>query len=188
MLTVTIKAITAAYISLSYQVTNTDATDIYVADLLYRIAADGSQSVDPKLGYVMPMADGTLYAGKFLMRIPEGLKVESADVPYFRRLGPGQSLNGEIELPNPARPYHPYVTYQLGETPQPVARIVVQVGVIRAGDLKPDEGTLRQAAQMGPDYFVADYGYGLQYQAFLQSEIQTLQTGAAFYPVLSANQ
>ena len=185
MLTVTIKAITAAYISLSYQVTNTDATDIYVADLLYLIAADGSQAVEPTLGYVMPVADGTLYTGKFLMRIPEGLKVESPDLPYFRRLGPGQTLTGEIQLANPAHPYHPYTSYRLGDQPLPVHRIVMQIGIIRGMDLKPGEGTLRPARQMNPDYFVPDYGFGLQYQTILESQVQISQPGAGYYPVLS---
>jgi len=188
MLTVTVKTITAAYIALSYQVTNTETTDIYVADLLYRMAADGSQSVDPTLAYVMPQADGTLFTGKLILKIPAGMKVESPELPYFRRLGPGETLSGEIVLQNPAEAYHPYDSYRLGETAEPVTRIVVQIGLIRGADLKPGEATLSPAPQIGPDYFKPDYGFGLDYQRTEQGEITGLQPGATFYPVISTGQ
>ncbi|MHA7777140.1 hypothetical protein [Roseibium sp. M-1] len=184
MLTVTIKTITAAYIAMSYQVTNTEPADIYVADLLYRSAAGGSLSVDPQLAYVMPQDDGTLYLGKFLMAIPNGMKVESPDLPYFRRLAPGETVSGEIVISNPASPYHAYQSFKLGETPVAVTRFVVQVGYIRGSDLKPGEATLTPAPHAGPDLFTPDYGMALGYQVLMQGTIQPAPQGAAFFPVL----
>lgn len=183
MLTLSVKTVTAAYIALSYQVTNTETTDIYVADLLYQPAADGSLSIDPRTAYVMPQADGTLYTGKLIMRIPDGMKVESPELPYFQRLGPGETISGEIVLTNPAKAYHPYDSYRLGETPQAVARIVFQIGVIRGSDLKPGEATLSPAPQVGPGYFKPDYGFGLEYQVTEQAEAAALPPGASFFPV-----
>lgn len=183
MLTVSIKAITAASFALAYQITNTDQADIYVADLVYKPAADGNLTVDPKTAYVIPTDDGTLYVGKLLLKVPEGMKVESTEKPYYRRLAPGESLAGEIVFPNPAVAFHPYNNYRLGENPFAARRIVVQIGVISARDLKPDEATLTPAPDFGPAYFKADYGYGLQYQTVLDAEIDVTNTGAAFLPV-----
>lgn len=187
MLTLSVKTITAAYIALSYQVTNTEATDIYVADLLYRPAAGDSLSADPRVAYVMPQADGTLFTGKLIMGIPDGMKVESPDLPYFRRLQPGQTLSGEIVLANPAEAFHPYDSYRLGDTPQPVQRIVLQIGIIRGSDLKPGEATLSPAPQVGPDFFKPDYGFGLDYQITEQAEATPLPPGASFLPVVSVD-
>ncbi|MET1411821.1 hypothetical protein ABVF61_06120 [Roseibium sp. HPY-6] len=187
MLTVSVKAITAATISLAYQVTNTENTDIFVADILYRPAADGSLSADPQFAYVMPTENGVLYTGKLLLKVPQGMRIGSPDTPYFRRVVPGETISGEIVLTNPAMPYHPYDSYALGENPFAISRIIVQIGVISAAKIKPDEGVLRPAPTIGPAHFKADYGYGLDYQEVLQAELDVANTGAAFLPITAVD-
>ncbi|WP_299473056.1 hypothetical protein [uncultured Roseibium sp.] len=187
MLTVTVKAITAASISIAYQVTNTENTDLYVADLLYRPAANGSLSVDPQFAYTMPAENGLLYTGKLMLQIPDGMRVETTDAPYYRRVVPGETISGEIVLTNPAMPYHPYDSYILGENPFAISRIIVQIGVISAAKIKPDEGVMIPAPAIGLAHFKADYGYGLDYQEVLQAELDVANTGATFLPITAVD-
>lgn len=65
-------------------------------------------------------ADGILVATFRWLPVPPNIDVTSVDIPFYRKLEPGQAADEACELPIPLRESHPYGNRKYPENPVPV--------------------------------------------------------------------
>lgn len=93
----------------SYKVENLGTVETYVMDAVASVDADsGTSTPDPQSVVVLagPGEDATV--GKFMAPLPTDRRVARPVVPLARRLAPGETLQGQIEIPLPFAEGSPY--------------------------------------------------------------------------------
>lgn len=91
-----------------YRLENESREEVCVFDRFYRTLPSGERILDDDLAYVLFEDGRVIHVTRSAMRIPDGLKVESPEVPYARVVGPGQSVEGQVVVPVPVREVRPY--------------------------------------------------------------------------------
>jgi hypothetical protein len=172
LLTAAVDSISAGELVVSYKVENRRPGTVYVFNLLYETDRTGGRTPDAELAYTF--ADQAEFrVGKFLVKIPAGMKVESAEIPYLDALAPGKSLTGAVRVPLPARRFHPYYPIAGEGAVREAARVILSIGVVDRSRGGPREAVVEPARGAGEGRFNCDYGLGLKYQELLEAPLAT---------------
>ncbi len=162
-----------------YEVHNNRESACFVAHLLYRHGPDGGHQLEPELAYAVPSGNGGLTLAKCIFPIPAGLKVESAELPYFKRMEPGERLAAKIRLPVPVTPFDPYRVVRPTDKATAVTRLMLRIGYIDSRRIGLRDATVSPSSQAG--YFMPDYGLGLRTQEFEETVIVAPPKDLLFY-------
>lgn len=128
--------LTAERLVATYEVRNMSDEDILVLDGLFR--TEGVPVLDNSMAYtVLEGANLTLFRG--VVPVPEGMQVESPEVPFARLLPAGESLKGTIEAPLPLALNDPYAM-SVKEEIRSVKQARLRVGYLAAKDLDSKPG------------------------------------------------
>jgi hypothetical protein len=162
-----------------YEVHNNRESVCFVAHLLYRHGPDGGHLLEPEAAYAIPGGNGGLTLAKCIFPIPVGVKVESAELPYFKRMEPGERLAALIRLRIPVEPFDPYRLIRPADKATAVTRLMLRIGYIDARRIGPRDATISPSSRAG--YFMPDYGLGLRTQEFEEAAITSPPKGLLFY-------
>lgn len=156
---------------ISYVVHNPRVGKIYVFNTLYHTDVQGNRTLDPELAYVVPSENHAVMFGKYLIPIPDGMAVETAEMPYLDPVEAGQALAGKVALRLPLHSFHPYHSDTQTELNLTSNKIVLQIGFLDPARAAPKELLIEPAKGVGTGHFQCDYGLGLNYQELLTQEI-----------------
>jgi hypothetical protein len=165
-----LEAVSKDSVAISYGVRNLRPGRIYVFNTLFHTDDRGNRTPDPGLAYVISSGHSAITVGKFLIPIPQGMKAESAEMPYLDPLEAGQVLAGKISL---QLPLHAFSPYYANETELSLAggTLLLQIGFVDPARAAAGEALIEPAKGAGAGHFDCDYGLGLRYQETLQQEI-----------------
>ncbi len=171
MLVAKIVIIAATTLSIEFSVNNTSNERIYVFDRVFERTSEGEPIVNLELAYRSLGDDGVLLVEKAMQKIPAGIKAEIAEIPYLTALEPAQVLNGKIMLKLPIREFHAYLSAPQGPNNLPVKRVLLRIGYLRAGDIKPDMAVIMPDPHGQANIFAAHYGFALELQRFFEADL-----------------
>jgi hypothetical protein len=90
-----------------YELTNQRKQPIYVLDRMVN-AKDGTAVLDADLAYVFWEEPRTLRLVRAVLQLPPGKNIGSKEIPYARKVAPGETVAGRISLPVPVAEYNPF--------------------------------------------------------------------------------
>jgi hypothetical protein len=174
-----ILSLTETAAALAYELHNTRDSPVFVAHVLYKPGPDGGHLLDPELAYAIPSGGGGLTLAKSIFPIPAGLKVERAEMPYFRRMEPGERLQARISVQVPVAPFDPYRMIKPAEKPTPLQRLMLRIGLIDSRRIGPRDATIRPSSHAG--LFSPDYGKGRKAQEFEEAVLVSPPKELSFF-------
>jgi hypothetical protein len=110
----------AQALRVNYSVINEQPGPIYLLNVLWCFAPDGSMMVDPHHAYRSLEAGGSLRVGKILPPLPRETFVEFTVVPFARRLQAKGMYEETFEMSLPVCEYNPYYPEDENTTTQDV--------------------------------------------------------------------
>ncbi|MCI5162396.1 MAG: hypothetical protein D3917_10360 [Candidatus Electrothrix sp. AX5] len=154
---------------------------IYVFNKIVNYNSQGNVIIDSLSGYAFPShKKGDIIIGKFLVSIPAGVKVESPDIPYLCELKSGEIIKSSLRLKVPLLIDHPYFFDKSNrDNKEKVKVIFFHIGIIDHAKIGEDEAVVEIAEEAGKDYFICDYGFGIEYQELLE-EIVNVESKEIF--------
>jgi len=90
-----------------YELTNQRKQPIYVLDRMVNSNAAGL-FLDPDLAYALWEEPRTLRLVRATLQLPPDRNVNSKEIPYARKVAPGETVQGRISLPAPVVEYSPF--------------------------------------------------------------------------------
>ncbi len=159
-------AVSPPRLRVSYEVLNRSGQDIYVADAMFRLTAQGV-TVDPALVYTI-LEDDTLTLFRGVVRIPALTQVEWPDLPFARLLPAGQTLAGTIDAAQPLDYHDPYVRPAKAEL-RTAAKLRLRIGWLAAKELNPPPAPKRVR---GADLYRLEYFQVIDKQHLLETPLQ----------------
>ena len=155
--------VTKEGLKVAYEIDNQSNEDIYVFDLMFRLAQ--GPVLDSSLVYTVVEDDLlTLFLG--VLRIPEGLQVEIPDVPFARRLPAKETMKSVFKAPIPLPFRQPY-EWNDREEMRFTSKIRLRIGYIFEKDLNP-RPVMRKIG--GVELFSVGYRQTIDVQRFLESQ------------------
>ena len=156
-------------LKIRYILCNTSDSEICVFDKHYRTASSGQRLLDEHKAYVLFEEPDTLHVTRSTIPIPDGLKVEYPEVPYFTLLKPGEITEGEVLLPIPVYEATPYLKVLNPRIEEECLcrQVYFSIGVMSsATDL-----ILREARNAPANVYRVDYEQAMRYQSIIKSPI-----------------
>ena len=98
---------TAALLTIDYRLSNGEKTAIYVWDLMAD-HDDKGQVINRDLAYVCWEAPETVRVVRAALPLPPDFEVAKKEVPFVRKVLPGEAVTGRIALPVPVQEYSPF--------------------------------------------------------------------------------
>lgn len=161
---------TKAWVQGRYRVRNAGTAEVYVFDRLYRTSVAGARTVDADYAWRWLEADGVYRVAKFVPQIPVGRRVESPEVAYARRLGPGAVLKGSVLLPGRLDQDLPY-----GVAPPVAAVAAITSIVFSVGYAEVDPGEMPNEIEAGDEVVLSmPFGWLMQQQRIVSAEATDL--------------
>ncbi len=164
---------------ISYTISNLGQEHIYVFNMLYSTDLQGNRTLVPELAYSYLNTDRNYIVGKFLVKIPSGIKVEYPEIPYLDPIQPNRFISGQIKLKLPMSTLLPYHKFKDSGSVLPIKKIKVQIGFIKSERYSEDEAVISPAHGVGEGHYICDYGLGLRYQEYLEHTL--IAKGLSFF-------
>ena len=152
-----------------YRVSNPGVAPVMVCDALLAIEPSGASTPDLERVYVVPDGEDGASVGKYIVVMPEGVLREAAEVPLFREVAPGATLDGVARVPVPVRVYHPYF-HPPGQVERRLRQLRLTIGFIEHKLVPPERPVMRPYAA-APGFFVPSYGNGILAQKHVSNTL-----------------
>jgi hypothetical protein len=158
-----------ARLVIDYTLTNTRAGPLFAYDLLLKIAPSGVSAPGPTLAYAMLAGQAQVTAGKFLVPIPRGMRVEAPEMPLLTRLEPGATHAGQAILALPLLRSLAYAEPGHDLPPRPIQRLRFVVGYVDMARVPGREAAFGPMPEPFKGFFRLDYGNGIELQEFVEA-------------------
>jgi hypothetical protein len=152
------RPLTEGQLSLSYIARNMSGKKVYLFNRLFRADKTGKRTIDKNKIYCNVDGD-VAYVSKRLIRVPDGVLVESPEVPYLTQLDPGASFEENLTLATPLPVDVPYLR-PTGPVDKPVLcrTLIFTLGYFVARE----HGWVRTITKNGENILATDYGFAVQ--------------------------
>lgn len=163
-----ITAIDPGFVLIRYRTANPGSDPVMVCAALLAIEPSGASEPDAERVYVVPDGEDGASVGKYIVAMPEGVLREAAEVPLFREVAPGGTLDGLARVPLPVQVYHPYI-HPPGRVERRLRQLRLTIGYIEHRLVPPNRPLMRPAAAAG--FFVPNYGNAIRVQRHLSNTL-----------------
>ena len=136
-----------------YRVTNTGNESVFILDQILN-RSDGRMGPDPSRAYTLLGATGELVLFKGMLPIPDGLQVESPEIPYAQLLDAGKSATGSFEM-SKIIPYDNPYDYEGAAEAIEIKSVTLQVGFVPS---RLAAGMGEEIERQGRTYYRFRYG------------------------------
>jgi hypothetical protein len=154
---------------IDYQLTNTRAGALFAYDQLLRIAPSGVSAPGPTLAYAMLAGQAQVTAGKFLVPIPRGMRVEAPEMPLLSRVEPGATHTGQAVMALPLMRSLAYAEPGHALPPRPIQRLRFVIGYVDMARVPGRDAAFLAMPEPFKGLFRLDYGNGIELQEFVEA-------------------
>ena len=137
---------TGQTLAVEYRLSNLGTEAIFVLDNLLN-RNDPRMGPDVTRSYTLLSGAGELVLFRGLLPVPEGLQVESPEVPYAQPLAAGQTVTRSFEFPAKLRSDHPYDDVSKAEVIE-IRSLSLSVGFVAASLVEGLGQDVERAGQM----------------------------------------
>ena len=155
----------------NYNVKNISQKPIYLFNILFKTDREGNRALDPGLAYSFKNKENRIIFGKYLIKIPDGIKVEKPEFPYLDCIQPDKTISGNFHVTNPFYVVLPYHNEMNTKVIKNAEQITFLIGFLDSSKFLKNEAVISDAYGAGKGHYNCSYGLALQYQEFIEKTI-----------------